>query len=66
MSLRVFRRVPEVIGEHVWNFADFGTAQAVHRPGGNHKGVFTRDRQPKAAAWLLRELWAGHQQPGPP
>ncbi|HYZ52540.1 MAG TPA: beta-glucuronidase [Streptosporangiaceae bacterium] len=57
MSLRVFRRIPEVIGEHVWNFADFATAQAVHRPGGNHKGVFTRDRQPKAAAWLLRHLW---------
>jgi beta-glucuronidase len=56
-SLRVFRRIPEVIGEHVWNFADFATAQAVHRPGGNHKGVFTRDRQPKAAAWLLREMW---------
>jgi beta-glucuronidase len=57
MSLRVFRRIPEVIGEHVWNFADFATAQAVHRPGGNHKGIFTRDRQPKAAAQLLRLLW---------
>ena len=62
-SLRVFRRIPEVIGEHVWNFADFATAQAVHRPGGNHKGVFTRDRQPKAAAWLLRQWWAGAGQP---
>ena len=51
-----------MIGEHVWNFADFATAQAVHRPGGNHKGVFTRDRQPKAAAWLLRDLW---NQPSP-
>ena len=59
MSLRVFRQIPEVIGEHVWNFADFATAQAVHRAGGNHKGVFTRDRQPKAAARLLRELWNG-------
>jgi beta-glucuronidase len=57
MSARVFRRIPEVIGEHVWNFADFATTQAAHRPGGNHKGVFTRDRQPKAAAWLLRDLW---------
>ncbi len=57
MSVRVFRRVPEIIGEHVWNFADFATAQAVHRPGGNAKGVFTRDRQPKAAARLLRDLW---------
>jgi beta-glucuronidase len=62
MSARVFRRIPEVIGEHVWNFADFATAQAQHRPGGNHKGVFTRDRQPKAAAWLLRDLW---HQPAP-
>jgi beta-glucuronidase len=61
MSARVFRRIPEVIGEHVWNFADFATAQAQHRPGGNHKGVFTRERQPKAAAWLLRDLW--HQPP---
>jgi beta-glucuronidase len=57
MYLRVFRRIPEIIGEHVWNFADYATAQAMHRPGGNHKGVFTRDRQPKAAAWLLRDLW---------
>ena len=57
MSLRVFREFPDVIGEHVWNFTDFTTAQAVHRPGGNHKGVFTRDRQPKAVAWLLREMW---------
>lgn len=64
MSLRVFARVPGVIGEHVWNFADFATAQAVHRPGGNHKGVFTRDRQPKAAAWVLRRLW--HTGPGHP
>ena len=38
-------------------FADFATAQAVHRPGGNHKGGHTRDRQPKAAAWLPRERW---------
>ena len=65
MSLRVFRRIPEVIGEHVWNFADFATAQAVHRPGGNHKGVFTRDRQPKPAAWLLRELWNRPPPAGP-
>jgi beta-glucuronidase len=65
MSLGVFRRIPEVIGEHVWNFADFATAQAVHRPGGNHKGVFTRDRQPKPAAWLLRELWTSPPPAGP-
>jgi len=29
------------------------------RAGGlNHKGVFTRDRQPKMAAHFLRERWA--------
>jgi len=37
----------------------------VHRPAGNHKGVFTRDRQPKAAAWLLRELWASDPAAAP-
>jgi beta-glucuronidase len=29
-------------------------------PARNHKGVFTRDRQPKAAARLLRALWNPH------
>ena len=42
------------------NLADFKTAQAIKRPGGlNHKGVFTRDRRPKAAAHLLRARWGG-------
>src|SRR5215472_2033345 len=47
MSVRVFRRIPEIIGEHVWNFADFSTAQAVHRPGGNHKKVSLATASPK-------------------
>ena len=46
-----------MVGEHVWNFADFATPQMVHRVGGNRKGVFTRDRQPKAAAHWLRARW---------
>jgi beta-glucuronidase len=57
MYHRVFDRVPEVIGEHVWNFADFATSQGIMRVGGNRKGVFSRDRQPKAAAFLLRDRW---------
>jgi beta-glucuronidase len=57
MYHRVFDRVPEVIGEHVWNFADFATSQGVMRVGGNRKGVFSRDRQPKAAAFLLKDRW---------
>lgn len=57
MSLEVFARFDSVIGEHVWNFADFATPQFIHRVGGNRKGVFTRDRQPKSAAHWLRERW---------
>lgn len=46
-----------VIGEHVWAFADFMTAFGLKRVDGNKKGVFTRERQPKAAAFILRERW---------
>ena len=51
-----------ISGMHIWNFADFRTAQALIRQGGmNYKGVFTRDRKPKMAAHLLRWRWAqGH------
>lgn len=45
------------IGEFVWNFADFKTAQTYTRVGGNKKGVFTRNRQPKASAHLLRKRY---------
>ncbi|WP_415857152.1 beta-glucuronidase [Sinomonas sp. G460-2] len=59
MNHRVFDRIPSFVGEHVWNFADFGTGPAIHRVDGNKKGVFTRDRKPKAAAFALRERWRG-------
>jgi beta-glucuronidase len=45
------------IGAHVWCFADFRTPQHYTRVVNNRKGVFTRDRQPKVAAHLLRRLW---------
>jgi beta-glucuronidase len=48
-----------IVGEHVWNLADFMTKQGYTRVIGNHKGVFTRDRQPKMAAHYLRERWGG-------
>jgi beta-glucuronidase len=54
---RVFDRVDAVVGEHVWNFADFATAPSFIRVEGNKKGVFSRDRRPKAAAHLLRRRW---------
>ena len=46
-----------VIGEQMWNFADFATSSGIMRVGGNKKGAFTRDRQPKAAAHWLRRRW---------
>ena len=59
MSHRVFDRVDAVVGEHVWNFADFATSSGVMRVDGNKKGVFTRDRRPKAVAHELRRRWRG-------
>jgi beta-glucuronidase len=57
MNHRVFDRFDAVVGEQVWNFADFATISGIARVGGNKKGVFTRDRQPKAAAHTLRRRW---------
>ena len=45
------------IGEHIWNFADFMTKQEPRRVAGNKKGIFTRDRQPKMSAHLLRSRY---------
>jgi beta-glucuronidase len=58
---RVFDRIDAVVGEHVWNFADFATGYGVNRVDGNKKGVFTRDRRPKAAAFALRRRWTGKE-----
>jgi beta-glucuronidase len=39
--------------------ADFAAVQSIARVGGlNMKGLFTRTRQPKMAAHVLREFWA--------
>ncbi|XP_020659614.3 beta-glucuronidase isoform X1 [Pogona vitticeps] len=51
------KRTEYVIGELIWNFADFMTGEAVTRVLGNKKGIFTRQRQPKSAAFLLRERY---------
>jgi beta-glucuronidase len=48
---------PSVAGGHIWNFADFRTAQHGRRVVHNLKGVFTRTREPKMAAWKVKELW---------
>ncbi|XP_005091579.1 beta-glucuronidase isoform X2 [Aplysia californica] len=46
-----------LIGEMVWNFADFMTVQGVKRVVGNKKGLLTRQRQPKRAAFLIRDRY---------
>jgi beta-glucuronidase len=57
MNHRLFDRIDAVVGEQMWNFADFATTSGIMRVGGNKKGAFTRDRQPKAAAHYLRSRW---------
>ncbi len=53
----VFDEYEEFVGEQVWNFADFATSQGIIRVQGNKKGIFTRERKPKAAAHELRKRW---------
>jgi len=55
--IKLLRSKEYVIGEHVWNFADFKTPQHFRRVLMNMKGIFTRTRQPKAAAFKLKKLW---------
>ncbi|MCJ8748570.1 hypothetical protein PDJAM_G00166330 [Pangasius djambal] len=51
------KRKEFVVGELIWNFADFLTSQGITRVVGNKKGMFTRQRQPKAGAFLLKERY---------
>jgi len=56
--LEIAARKEFVAGMQVWNFADFAAVQSIMRVGGmNMKGVFTRARQPKMAAHILRDFW---------
>jgi beta-glucuronidase len=56
-TINVVRSKKFMCGEHIWNFADFMTGQTHTRAVGNKKGVFTRERQPKLAAHVVRRLW---------
>lgn len=57
MQFDVFDAYDFVKGEQVWNFADFQTTEGIMRVDGNKKGIFTRDRQPKEAAYMFKERW---------
>lgn len=46
-----------VVGEQLWNFADFATVQGLMRVDGNKKGILTRERRPKLAAHYCRKRW---------
>lgn len=58
---RVFDSYDFVIGEQIWNFADFQTVEGTNRVNGNKKGVFTRSRQPKQVAYMLKDRWENMQ-----
>lgn len=59
MFNRVFDSYDFIRGEQPWNLADFQTVEGNMRVNGNKKGLFTRDRQPKSAAFYLRKRWLG-------
>ncbi len=57
MTHSIFDSYDFVKGEQIWNFADFQTWEGILRVNGNKKGVFTRQRQPKDVAYLLKQRW---------
>ncbi len=57
LSHQIFDSYENIKGEQVWNFADFQTTEGVMRLNGNKKGIFTRQRQPKEAAYLFKKRW---------
>lgn len=57
MNHNVFDSFSFVVGEQVWNFADFATSQSLLRVQGNKKGIFTRDRKPKLVAHYFKDRW---------
>ncbi|MGT2887093.1 beta-glucuronidase [Streptococcus didelphis] len=57
MSHDVFDTIPNLVGEQVWNFADFETNLMILRVQGNHKGLFSRNRQPKQVVKTFKKRW---------
>lgn len=53
-----FSKREYIQGLHIWNFADFRTPQNPGRTVLNRKGVFTRDRQPKLSARIVKEMFS--------
>lgn len=53
----VIDNYPQFIGEQTWDFADFETSSGIIRVQGNKKGIFTRERRPKAVAHYFKKRW---------
>ncbi len=62
MQYNELRKKDYVIGAHVWCFADFKSTQNPCRIVLSRKGVFTRDRQPKMSAYMLKDLWGNEDK----
>ncbi|GMS90874.1 hypothetical protein PENTCL1PPCAC_13049, partial [Pristionchus entomophagus] len=56
-ALDRLRKEGKITGEMPWVFADFMTYMSTTRVGGNHKGLFTRDRQPKEVAYMMKKRY---------
>ena len=57
--IQLFQGRTDIAGMHIWHFADFSTNQDPLRVQGNRKGIFSRNREPKIAAYAVRKLWTG-------
>ena len=59
--IKHFQQRTDVAGMHIWHFADFSTNQIPLRVQGNRKGIFSRNREPKIAAFAVRQAWTGEE-----
>ncbi len=57
-TFEIFDKFSFIQGELVWNFADFQASEGIMRVNGNKKGIFTRNRQPKDAAYVMKKRWS--------
>ena len=56
--IKMFKQKSFLIGFHIWCFADFKTPQSHFRTVLNRKGLFTRIREPKLAAHVIRREYS--------
>ena len=57
MNHRVFDRIDAVVGEQMWNFADFTTTSGIIRVGGKQERCLHPGPSAQGAAHALRRRW---------